>query len=94
MQKGKGKAPPVVPPPIRLRDGFLNAEEVLTLDAQSSKLYKMILRQPEDDNNWQYSNYHTAAFCHDGECNLDIGSLKAIMTHDWLDASMIKFYCM
>ena len=82
MQKGKGKAPPVVPPPIRLRDGFLTDEEVLTLDAPSSKLYKMLLRQPEDENNWQYLDYHTEAFCNDGECNLDIGSLRAIMTHD------------
>ena len=94
MQKGKGKAPPVVPPPIRPREGFLTAEEVALLDAPSSRLYRMILRQPEDYNNWQYSENHNEAFGYEGECNLDLNSIKVILLHDWLDASILKFYCM
>ena len=93
--KGKRKVTPFVPPPMTpSRVDFLAAGELELLDGPSKRLHRMILRQPQDYNNWEYSDNHTLAFGYDGLCMIDLDSIKAIMLRDWLDASILKFYCM
>ena len=91
----KGKAPAKPRPQVRLRDDIrLSDEEVRRLDPPSLNLYNHLLRSRPGDNNWEFEDFHEAAFGYEGSCSIEIRCMMDIIKHDKLDASIIKFYCM
>ena len=92
MQKNKSKSPAKRPPKIQ-REAILSDAEIALLDIPSTNLYKILMKQPPEDNIFEFDDYYRLAFCRDGKCSLDMDSIKSLLLHDWLDASVVQLFC-
>ena len=73
---------------------FLTDAQIELLDNPSINLYKMLMKWPADENLFVFDEYYELAFGQNGNCTLDIASIKGLLLHDWLEACVIQLFCM
>ena len=82
--------------PLRQPNLQLLSEEVVRkLDFKSRALYDLLVEHPESINSWECDMLHVEAFGEPGSCYLDRSCiLDVINVGNFLDVSVLKFYCM